>query len=62
MLLIDLFDLGFSTGWPFSACVTLKLIIPISHCQFEIIYIRVLIRKKCVHMPGTYIGVQHNRW
>lgn len=55
MLWISPDDLGPfpSVALPFTACTTLELIIPVSLCCFEIIYIKVLIHRKCVLMVGT---------
>ena len=64
MLLIGL-DLGPSAPPPSSAILRLhhlELIIPVSLCCFEIIYIKLLIHRKCVLMADTYIDIQCNRW
>ena len=49
-------------GCSLPASTTLELIIPVWLCCFEIIYIKLLIHRKCVVMAGTYVDIQCNRW
>ena len=48
-------------GHPFTACTTLELIIPVSLCCFEIIYIKVLTHKKKKKKLIIYLKKKSNK-